>query len=425
MDNRKSMLWILAVLMMAILACSPALADAAATAEPAEAAEPADVTPEEPLTLETVLATVNGADINYAQVKKYYDSIVSQYGSMMDVNDPEIAGLLKQMAVSYAVTEQLIMQEAAELGLDQLTDEELANMRQAADDTYQNVFDQYLPVFAAEGKSEDEQAQATDAFLASYGYTREDVFEQMKNNELYTRVMDTVTKDLTMDEEELKAAFDSKVEEAKAAYEKDKSAFDSDNMGGGIVYFVPEGVRAVKHILVMMDQAEAAELKALKTQLEGLEAGDPLIDEVQGKIDAMMAVVQPKLDEIQAKIDAGESFQSLIDAYGEDPGMKAGSAYAETGYYLTDATTIFEVPFTQAALALEKVGDISEPVLGARGFHIIQYDHDVVSEAADFDAVKADLEKTELAAAKQKAESDAVGAWTETADITTYVERFN
>lgn len=445
MMKRTPLFGLLALLVACILAlglCAPALAEdegtqvltadnaldgaaeedadpaaAEATEEPAEASQ-------EPLTDDTVLATVNGVDVTYAQVRNYYESMIAQYGSMLDVSDPEIASLIKELAINYAVTEQVLMQKAGETGADQFTDEELLNIQQAADDTYQNMLDQYKAMFAEQGASEEQQTEAAEAFLASNSYTRDDVLNQLKLNELYTRLMNAVTGDLTVEEEQVRTAFDEKVQAAQQAYEQDKAQYDTDNMSGSTVYYVPEGVRAVKHILVMMDQTDAAELKSLRTQLEELPEDDPQREEVQGKADAIMETVQPKLDEIMGKIASGEDFQALIDEYGEDPGMQPGSSYRDRGYYLSEATQVYETPFTQAALAIERVGEVSEPVLGSRGFHIIRYDHDVASGPVDYALVKDELKASELATLQQQAEANALAEWTEAATIELFTERF-
>ncbi len=65
-----------------------------------------------------------------------------------------------------------------------------------------------------------------------------------------------------------------------------------------------------------------------------------------------------------AKSAPAKIFRAWIDAYGEDPGMQAGAANAEIGYYVSEGAS-FDKAFLEAALALGKAGDVSEPVLGS------------------------------------------------------------
>ena len=100
--------------------------------------------------------------------------------------------------------------------------------------------------------------------------------------------------------------------------------------------------------------------------------------------------MQDTLDEIQARIDAGEDFQALIDEYGEDPGMQ-DEPTATVGYYVSADSTVWDTAFRDAAMLLANVGDISEPVLGMSGIHIIRYEGDVTPGAVPLEEVRGQL----------------------------------
>ena len=82
----------------------------------------------------------------------------------------------------------------------------------------------------------------------------------------------------------------------------------------------------------------------------------------------------------QKKIADGANFADLIAEYGTDPGMQTEERRAK-GYEIHANSSSYEANFHKAAMALEKVGDISEPVLGQSGVHIIQYLKDVPAGA--------------------------------------------
>jgi len=79
-----------------------------------------------------------------------------------------------------------------------------------------------------------------------------------------------------------------------------------------------------------------------------------------------------KIDEIAAKIKAGEDFAKLADEYSEDPGNSADGVKkgGELGWF-TKGKMVKE--FENAAFGL-KVGEVSEPVKTAYGYHIIKID---------------------------------------------------
>ena len=91
--------------------------------------------------------------------------------------------------------------------------------------------------------------------------------------------------------------------------------------------------------------------------------------------------MQDKLDDIYARIDAGEDFASLIEAYGEDPGMQ-NEPTKTRGYYVSANSSNWDSMFTDGAMSLAEVGDVTRtPVIGSSGIHIIRYESDVTPGA--------------------------------------------
>ena len=97
--------------------------------------------------------------------------------------------------------------------------------------------------------------------------------------------------------------------------------------------------------------------------------------------------MQATLDDIQTRLDAGEDFQALIDEYGEDPGMQ-NEPTASVGYYVSADSTTWDTAFRDAAMLLSNVGDVSEPVLGMSGVHIIRYESDVTPGPVPLEEVR-------------------------------------
>ena len=209
---------------------------------------------------------------------------------------------------------------------------------------------------------------------------------------------------------------------------------------GTLVTWMPEGYRTVKHILVIPDESvltpyqeakseldtmqseldslneqllaatdddpaegeEAADPAALETQIAAQEAAIAAAEEaLQPLADACFADVQDTLDEIQSRLDAGEDFQTLIDEYGEDPGMQSEPT-ATVGYYVSADSTTWDTAFRDAAMLLSNVGDISEPVLSMSGVHIIRYESDVTPGPVPLDDVHDQLFDEALTAAREE-----------------------
>jgi len=160
-----------------------------------------------------------------------------------------------------------------------------------------------------------------------------------------------------------------------------------------------EEKRTAEEIQADIDKAYA-ELPALKTAVEEAEA-------------ACLASEQDKLDEIYTALEAGEDFNDLIAAYGEDPGMQQEPTMSR-GYYVSADSEAWDPSFTAGAMLLENVGDVSEtPVVGMSGLHIIRYESDVPAGAVAFedahDAVYNELLETE----RDNHASELLLGWTE------------
>ena len=398
-------------------AAAPEAVPAEATAAAPEAA-PAEATaaPEPTATPDPnkVVASVDGDDILYSDVDGYFQMFASQYSAYLDVTDASVQSLLMDQALNYAIQIKLMQHKAAELGLDQLSDTDLADIEKQASDTYNNYVTTYAGYFTQTGMSEeDAKAQAED-YLATMGYPLDKFKEQYTLSAILTRVQKSVTDPITVTDDAVKAAFDAKVAAQKESYDANPAAYCSAKLSGTEVYYAPAGVRTVKHILIAPEKID--EINELKQKIADTATAEADKADAQTQLDALIAEAQPKVDEVEAKIKAGEDFQSLIDTYGEDPGMKAGADTAETGYYVCEGAS-YDEAFLAAAMALKSVGDVSEPVLGSYGYHIIRYEADVASGVVDFDSVKEALTSETLSTAQGEAFSKALDEWKTAAKV--------
>ena len=99
--------------------------------------------------------------------------------------------------------------------------------------------------------------------------------------------------------------------------------------------------------------------------------------------DAIVESLKDKIDEIYARLDNGESFESLIPEYGEDPGMTGDTL--QDGYPVHIDSTTYMQEFTDGAFSdkMLNVGDVSDPVVTNYGVHILHYVRDIPGGAVD------------------------------------------
>ena len=164
---------------------SPAAREAA-LAEDAAAATDTATTAVTELNDTDVLATVNGEEVSWDEVKSLYSSLVSQYGRAYDLTQQANVDLFRAVALENRLTEVLMEQKAKEFGVDQLTDEEIADLESQADTNWEDAIANYEAYFypdLTEESSEEEKAAAREEAINYYkdqGYTLESLREEYK-----------------------------------------------------------------------------------------------------------------------------------------------------------------------------------------------------------------------------------------------------
>lgn len=341
----------------------------------------------------------------------------------------------------------------------EMTEEEI---KAEADETWESNFASYLE--SAEGDTDEIKNANAELNLYIEGVTQDFIYNQNLMYYKATAMQEALEAEVTeLTEEELQEAYEARVAEDEESYSALPSAIEEVMLQeDGYSCWMPEDYRTVKHILVIPEEdvlqavidARNAysdvqdDLKDLEDELAALE-GDEVpedartADEIQTDIDAKnaemaelektaekavedcIASVQDKLDAIYAELEAGESFDSVMAAYGEDPGMQADPAMT-TGYYVGADSYMWDSRFVQGAMELKQVGDYSEtPVVTSSGVHIIFYDSDVKPGAVALDEVRDLLYAEALEEAKTSHYEDTVTSMLESVNVVYDLDAWN
>ena len=415
---------------LSLLLCLCLLFSAAALAEDTAAAELQDT---------DVLATVNGTELTWADVEPVYDSLVSSYGNYYDLTDSANVELFRAVAMQNKINEVIMQAKIAELGI-ALTDEEAADAENDAQTDWDNAISNYISQQHSEltDESSQEDKDAANAEAVQYyndlGYSPESLKENYKLYALYDKLEATIVQDVTVTDEEVEALYQELVESDRALYENDIAAYVDynnyvDQMAMYAMYYGtdssmdyawyrPAGFRAVKHILLPVDDELMKNYQDLQARLEEqVEAAEDTEDTV--------ASIADKIDEIYAKIDEGVDFDELIAEYGvkedgtaSDPGMTS-EPYKTSGYEVSSASTNYVAPFVEAAFSVENVGDVSAPYISSYGVHIVKYIADIPAGPIEMTEEQREAKRTELLTSKQNELYTAtMDQWNQEADIT-------
>ena len=302
--------------------------------------------------------------------------------------------------------------------------------------------------------------------LEAMGYTREYFVQSQTATVQQELIEEYAAKDVTVTDDEVKAEFDARVAEQKEKLDETPTLYAQYVNNGTKCYYVPAGYRGVKNLLVKIPSEQSSEISTLQSalstaqstvtsvqsQLDELKAEDTAsydeetlaayneqvaaleeqlaqaqatVEETQPKLDAATeaayAAIEATAQDILARAQAGEDFDALLEAYGEDTGMTS-EPNKSRGYLVCEGLSIYEQSFQDAAMALEKVGDVSaELVKTSYGYHILQYATDVAQGEVEYtDDIKTGIYDELLQDAKDAAYEAAVTQWTAEASVTTY-----
>ena len=410
-----------------------------------------------------VVASVNDEKITKGDVKDTYDYYLSYYSYLYQYyyGDSDIRAIkddIKDSVLESFIETKLVAQKAAELGLDQLTDEDNAKIAENAQTTLDSYIEEHSSEVDTEGMTDEEAREAVIKHLEEEGVTMDLITESEQTRYIADRVRESVIADVTVDDSEIEESYNTKVSENETSLSASSYLFEMYHANGTTVYWNPEGYRTVKHVLLQAtDEQKTAlsdltsELKTVTDDLAKLEepaddaeaTADPettaepaltreeleakkadLEQQIADKKQEILDSLQDKIDEVYAALESGKSFDEVMAEFGEDPGMKSEPSMT-TGYYVSENSTYWEDTFRDAAMALEKIGEVSEPVVGSNGVHIIYYNSDVTPGAVPLDEVRDEL-SAELLSSKQDETYDAAyQSWYDAAKIKKYPNKLD
>ena len=409
----KKMLAIMAALVMALSAVG-------AWAQPAE---------------DPVLATFNGQDI----LKSEVDAVIPQLaGYMSDATD-------YRYAAEFIVQRHMIDLKIQELGFNNFSQEEQASFASEAEKQWQEGIESYVSYYLAEDSEEARAQLRTQAeeFYAQQGMTRQSLEENIRQSASTDKLFGYLVEEGEPTEEEIQSTFQLYGESYKQNYQDNIMAYEYNTYyNQQPSWYTPEGYRGIVHILLTPDAEKLETYSSLNSRYEeqqsdkngeGTEAEKPAgaeaatqepVEEVTLQMieDAGQAVldsVKTQTDEIYAKLANGESFESLIALYGQDPGMQNPQTLAD-GYSVHKDSILWDPVFTQTAFSdkMVNVGDVSDPVIGSSGVHILKYLRDVPSGLIMTDAIRAEIIDYLKAVKENDAIMTAIADWTSQYQIT-------
>ena len=383
---------------------------------------------------ETEIIRFGDQVVKKGELKPELDNMLNLYKMIygIDPSDESIVSEIRSEMVEQHKAEMAAKAKAAELGLDQLTEEEEAKLKEDAEKDYQSQVDSKAASYTDEGLTdEDRQARAKEELTAA-GTTVESLLSTAREKLINDKIRAYTIQDVKITDEDIQEKYNELVEENKTSYEASASDYCSAMNNGDTLYFAPEGVRLVKQILIQYDtekQTAISDANAKVTAAQAIldssedEHTQEEKDQAQKDLEAAQAEVaalteeayasiDAEADEVLEKLAAGEDWAALSAEHNDDPGMMEGRKTAETGYAVCEGMTSFDPAFTEAAMALKEIGETSGKIRGtSNGYYIIRYVGDVVPGEIGLDAVKDSISADLQSEAEEAAYQEKIQEW--------------
>ena len=383
---------------------------------------------------ETEIIRLGDQVVKKGELKPELDNMLNLYKMIygIDPSDESVVSEIRSEMVEQHKAEMAAKAKAAELGLDQLTEEEEAKLKEDAEKDYQSQVDSKAASYTDEGLTdEDRQARAKEELTAA-GTTVESLLSTAREKLINDKIRAYTIQDVKITDEDIQEKYNELVEENKSSYEASASDYCSAMNNGDTLYFAPEGVRLVKQILIQYDtekQTAISDANAKVTAAQAIldssedEHTQEEKDQAQKDLEAAQAEVaalteeayasiDAEADEVLEKLAAGEDWAALSAEHNDDPGMMEGRKTAETGYAVCEGMTSFDPAFTEAAMALKEIGETSGKIRGtSNGYYIIRYVGDVVPGEIGLDAVKDSISADLQSEAEEAAYQEKIQEW--------------
>lgn len=295
-------------------------------------------------------------------IPEYNDQLTTQIFAGHDAN--EVAEATLDRVLKSLAGDKIIAARAAELGMTELSEADLARIEQEAAENYEAQLSDYIAM-AGDGQSRE---AAAESLAKESGVTLESVTEALKQSLWNRKFREHIVKDVTVSDDEVQAYYDALLARQKETFTAYPEEFEYAHQTGELIVYRPDGYRAVRDILIAFDDADGKTAASLTEQLELGEADDT----VRQQLDALYAPLEEKARKAQQELNDGAAFSDLMDKYGCDAALKAEPMRSQ-GYYVSDHSYVNSVEYVEGGMMLEQPGQVSSPLRSVFGVHLVEY----------------------------------------------------
>ena len=316
----------------------------------------------------------------------------------------------RDAAIERFVTADLIQCKLKDAGKNDFTPEEENSLKEAARNSYEQYW-QGIWEKAQESEEKFTEDQVTE-FMEEAGYTPEAFYEEYKATERRYRAIELFCPKLIISDDMVREYYENQfLNPDRERYENNLDLYEEEILArGNESFWTPAGYRAIKQILLNYPDKVTKSLKSERARYNAAgnkvaaalqdvafagitaegwedmtaprkayeealaEAQAAYQDLIQKRQERTEPLIRSAIEAIRSEYEADGDFDALIRKYGADTNTQN---LAGGGYPVHPESKNWSEEFLTAASALQKPGDISEPVYTDIGIHILYYASDI------------------------------------------------
>lgn len=391
-----------------------------------------------------VAVRVGTVEYPLSEVQSYWTTIYTQLMTMgAEFTEADIEKYEQDVMDSF-VFDGILENKYMEFGIDEILFADQTEIETRTDEIFNDVLEMYAEqIMEQYGATEEKARKYAPDFVDLDGYSRDLAREQAEEEFKEERLIESLTEDLEEPtEEELRAYYDANYVQPTMKLAEDFESFETSVLPTQLeCYYYPEDYRYVRHIYLKASQETLDRIEELETaygkSLEELETADRRLsdaddaqaqaeyDRVAEELNALTEEMErlriqsgednaALIQEIEKKIEDGADFEELIAEYNQDEDQQA------CGYPVCAKSVIWDEYFQNAAMSLEKIGDISEAVCTPGGVHFICWVSEAKAGARPLEGeLMEEVRETAIREKKFSVLNDFVEEWKKDYDIFT------
>ena len=366
----------------------------------------------EPAKEDPVVVRVGDFSYTQSQLQASLDNAL-EISEMLrgDAPSEEEKAVRLETAIESYIGMGIIENKLTEAGKNDFSETELEDLNQAASSKY-DEFWQLLYQQMQKANESVEEKDVTET-MEAMGYTFEAILNEYILQARQNRAIELFVGDFALSQDQVDAYYEEQfVAPDREDYKDDLEKYEMEILANdNDSFYTPEGYRYIRQIVlqypeeaisackrlhIQMNRAAQSLTKAPQTltlaatEFDGTtdaiseaktaydRAAQQMTDAQNQYMDALRQATEPlvkdQIDEIMAQFNAGIDFGTLLNKYSTD---RTDKNLNGDGYPFHPDSPNWPQTFTDAARALEKPGDISEPVYTEQGVHILYYAGDV------------------------------------------------